>query len=305
VDDPSTNNANVTYCNYNAFLQGAAQLPEEGANTTAVTNFNWQPGRLGNFYLPINSPLIDRGSVTADQVGLYHFTTQTNEVPEGDSTVDIGYHYAANDVDTIWVEDAVPAGATESSDAWSWVSGNPPPYSGLLALQSDINAGTTTHDFFGATNVLMVYTNDALLAYVYLDPANPPSGIYLAWLNSITDQYGQAYWGANVWPWGATNMGPVPQTGLWVRLEVPASQIGLEGVVLDSMLFEVYGGRATWDHLGKTNHSGDTNGDGIPDYLEDANGNGLVDSGEIGWNIVGDLGLNVIIDRPRNGSTLP
>jgi hypothetical protein len=49
----------------------------------------------------------------------------------------------------------------------------------------------------------------------------------------------------------------------------------------------------------------DSNGDGIPDYIEDANGNGLVDSGEIGWNITGDLGLQVIITRPRNGGTLP
>jgi hypothetical protein len=49
----------------------------------------------------------------------------------------------------------------------------------------------------------------------------------------------------------------------------------------------------------------DTNGDGIPDYLEDVNGNGLVDSGEIGWNIVGDLGLQVIITRPRSGSLIP
>ena len=49
----------------------------------------------------------------------------------------------------------------------------------------------------------------------------------------------------------------------------------------------------------------DTNVDGVPDYLEDINGNGQVDSGEIGWNIVGDLGLQVIITRPRNGSTLP
>lgn len=49
----------------------------------------------------------------------------------------------------------------------------------------------------------------------------------------------------------------------------------------------------------------DTNGDGIPDYLEDANGNGLVDSGEIGWNIVGDLGLQVIITRPKTGGQLP
>lgn len=49
----------------------------------------------------------------------------------------------------------------------------------------------------------------------------------------------------------------------------------------------------------------DTNGDGIPDYIEDANGNGLVDSGEIGWNLTNDLGLQVIIVRPRNGSSLP
>jgi hypothetical protein len=49
----------------------------------------------------------------------------------------------------------------------------------------------------------------------------------------------------------------------------------------------------------------DTNGDGVPDYLEDANGNGLVDSGEIGWNIVGDRGLTVTISRPRPNSVVP
>ena len=49
----------------------------------------------------------------------------------------------------------------------------------------------------------------------------------------------------------------------------------------------------------------DTNGDGVPDYLEDSNGNGLIDSGEIGWNIVGDLGLKVIISRPQSGTLIP
>lgn len=49
----------------------------------------------------------------------------------------------------------------------------------------------------------------------------------------------------------------------------------------------------------------DSNADGIADYLSDINGNGLVDSGEIGWNICGDLGLKVIITRPRNGTTIP
>ncbi len=49
----------------------------------------------------------------------------------------------------------------------------------------------------------------------------------------------------------------------------------------------------------------DTNGDGIPDYLEDANGNGLVDSGEIDWQLAGDLGLTVLISQPANNSTIP
>jgi hypothetical protein len=49
----------------------------------------------------------------------------------------------------------------------------------------------------------------------------------------------------------------------------------------------------------------DTNLDGIPDYLEDANGNGVVDSGEIDWLVSGDLGLTVIITQPMNNSTLP
>jgi hypothetical protein len=49
----------------------------------------------------------------------------------------------------------------------------------------------------------------------------------------------------------------------------------------------------------------DSNSDGIPDYLEDANGNGTMDSGEIGWNYTGDLGLTVLITQPPNGSTLP
>ena len=49
----------------------------------------------------------------------------------------------------------------------------------------------------------------------------------------------------------------------------------------------------------------DTNGDGIPDYLSNAAGNGLINSGEIGWNINGDLGLSVLITRPKNNSTLP
>jgi hypothetical protein len=49
----------------------------------------------------------------------------------------------------------------------------------------------------------------------------------------------------------------------------------------------------------------DTNGDGVPDYLEDSNGNGLVDSGEVAWNVLGDLGLQVWITQPGNNTKIP
>ena len=52
----------------------------------------------------------------------------------------------------------------------------------------------------------------------------------------------------------------------------------------------------------------DTDGDGIPDYLEDRNGNGTVDSGETDWqnsNGAADLGLKVWITEPKSNSNIP
>jgi hypothetical protein len=85
--------------NYNAFTNGASRLVPNGANDVIVSNsFNWQTNWLGTYYLPTNSPLINAGSMTnAALVGLYHFTTQTNQVKEANTPLDIGYHYVATD----------------------------------------------------------------------------------------------------------------------------------------------------------------------------------------------------------------
>ena len=49
----------------------------------------------------------------------------------------------------------------------------------------------------------------------------------------------------------------------------------------------------------------DSDGDGIPDWLEDLNGNGSVNSGETVWTNATDLGLKVQITNPRSNSPLP
>ncbi|MBA2341545.1 MAG: hypothetical protein H0V88_14255, partial [Pyrinomonadaceae bacterium] len=42
-----------------------------------------------------------------------------------------------------------------------------------------------------------------------------------------------------------------PAAGQWVRLEVAANLVGLEGKTLNGMAFTLFGGRATWDAAGK------------------------------------------------------
>ncbi len=124
-----------------------------GVSNTNLVSLVYQSGALGKYYQATNSPLLNRGSLTnAGLIGLWHFTSTTNNVKETNSVLNIGNHYVATDA-----------------------SGNP-----------------------------------------------------------------------------------------------------LDG-----------------------------DADGWPDYYEDGNGNGLIESGETDWMDPNDLGLKVLITRPRNGSTIP
>src|SRR2546430_16239080 len=45
--------------------------------------------------------------------------------------------------------------------------------------------------------------------------------------------------------------GSLPPTGVWVRLEVPASAVGLEGNTINGLAFTLYDGQAWFDRAGK------------------------------------------------------
>src|SRR5262245_51723158 len=153
-------------------------------------------------------------------------------------------------------------GSTSIDESWTWVGGNP--YSGAAYHQSNIASGIHQHYFYGATQTLQVNAGDKLYTYVYLDPANMPSTVMLQWNDGNWEH--RAYWGANniVW-WGVDgtesrrHMGPLPAGGGWVKLEVPASAVGLEGKTLNGMAFTLYGGRAWWDKTGKSSGVGSSN----------------------------------------------
>jgi hypothetical protein len=111
--------------------------------------------------------------------------------------------------------------------------------------------------FFGATQTLAVLEGDTLFTYVYLDPANPVREIMIQYrYGPDWNHASRAYWGENLIPWGTDGtatrryMGPLPPAGQWVRLEVPASLVDLEGRTLNGIAFTLYDGRATFDATG-------------------------------------------------------
>src|SRR5439155_6701945 len=84
--------------------------------------------------------------------------------------------------------------------------------------------------------------------------SNPPSEVVLQWYDGSWEH--RAYWGAdNLNYANRYHAGALPPAGQWVRLEVPASTVGLEGRTLNGMAFTLYGGRATWDYTGVTRAS--------------------------------------------------
>ncbi|HYC70098.1 MAG TPA: S8 family peptidase [Opitutaceae bacterium] len=160
--------------------------------------------------------------------------------------------------DVIWVEDAVPSGAwlgTSGGDVWEWVTANPAPYSGFKSHRSAVRPGLHDHTFQNATITMPVDAGDTLFVYVYIDPANPPREIMVSWRDTSFEH--RAYWGENLINYGTNGtasrryVGPLPPAGQWVRLEVPAADVGLVNTVVRAMSFTLYDGSVAWDAAGR------------------------------------------------------
>ncbi|MBT4692385.1 MAG: DUF1553 domain-containing protein [Planctomycetaceae bacterium] len=159
--------------------------------------------------------------------------------------------------DRIWFDDTLPAGAkpTGSPGPWAFVEGpDHPIYSGKNS-STRTGTGLIQHFFTGATDPFVIAENDILFAYVYLDPDNPPETVQLQFNDSTWEH--RAYWGADKAHGAGRNnasnkqLGPLPEVGKWVRLEVPAATVGLKpGAKLNGWAFTQFGGTVHWDQAG-------------------------------------------------------
>jgi hypothetical protein len=157
--------------------------------------------------------------------------------------------------DRAWVDDQLPAGAKQFADVDTWLwTAVPAPFLGAVQHRSVRADGAHQHYFLGATQTMSVGADDVLFAYVLLDPDAPPDEVMLQW--RTTEWLHRAYWGADRLPWGTPgtterrSLGPLPPSGEWVRLEVPAQAVGLGGAEVNGMAFTLWGGAAAWDYAG-------------------------------------------------------
>ncbi|MFO1020073.1 MAG: DUF1549 domain-containing protein [Planctomycetales bacterium] len=156
----------------------------------------------------------------------------------------------------VWVEDELPAGAKPQGEIpWEFVSGdNHPVLSGKKSHHGTAQ-GLKQHFFTDAKQPLIVGEGDKFFAYVYLDPKNPPREIMLQF--HAKDWEHRVVWGEDLIPWGVPDtvsrikMGPLPEKGKWVRLEIDAARVGFkEGNQIDGVAFTQHDGTAHWDKMG-------------------------------------------------------
>jgi hypothetical protein len=133
----------------------------------------------------------------------------------------------------------------------------PAPFTSTRAHQSNLAAGLHQHYFDGATAGLAVASGDRLTTYLYLDADHPPREVMVQWNVGGSWEH-RAFWGENLFNLGTTgtasrqSMGALPASAAWVRLEIPASLVGLENTTVTGVSFTLYDGRAAWGHTGKS-----------------------------------------------------
>ncbi len=156
----------------------------------------------------------------------------------------------------IWIDDELPAGAKPQGDTpWKWVSKSDGQVFFGERASTRSAPGLSQHFFTDANPGLRVGEGDKLFSHVYLDPANPPKTVMLQFNDGTWEH--RAFWGDDLIGFGSGDtpghrpIGPLPEAGKWVRLEVDAAKVGLSpGSVLGGWAFTQHGGTVWWDKAG-------------------------------------------------------
>lgn len=210
-------------------------------------------------YMGINEPRIgapQTAEVTGPEASTVEVVVKSQGNVQGGEVQLLEYGQSADDeidrAERVWFEDRVPA-AAKAEGTWEWDEKKH-----QRSTHTEPPAvGPHGHNFQNAQEGFPIQTNENLYAYVYLPADNPPEAVMLEWddgSGAANRWEHRAVWGTDKFPGyfggGRQQMGSLPAAGQWVRLEVPAAKLGLEGKSVRGMGFQLFGGQAIWGRAG-------------------------------------------------------
>jgi trimeric autotransporter adhesin len=155
--------------------------------------------------------------------------------------------------DLVWMDDDLPP---DSVATGPWVWDTTQKASGTRSHTEPASPGTHQHYFeTDADNSFYLSASDKFVVYVLISPCDPPREIMLQWNSGGWEH--RAFWGEDLIGWGETgtqsrlHVGAIPGAGQWVRLEVPAAAVGLDGRSISGIAFTLYDGQVWFDRAGK------------------------------------------------------
>lgn len=233
--------------------------------------------------------------------------------------------------DIEWFSGELPAGAQAFADGtWEMLTPNDlwspfEPASGVVPLPAGVQpqgsgahhdgGGQGLHQHFVEsvqTPFAVAANGEWLFCWVYLDPNNPPREVMLQWRRDGQPWTNRAVWGGDFIDWGQRStaerrlVGGLPPPGQWVRLEVSAAEVGLNGASLAGIAFTLFDGHAVFGACGAfVPASGQSPGmslETVPEGREWFSGStpaGAVLQGV--WQFISKPGLRAPTDATRTG----
>ncbi|HEY6138900.1 MAG TPA: hypothetical protein VI670_14160 [Thermoanaerobaculia bacterium] len=155
--------------------------------------------------------------------------------------------FPATDIN--WIDDTLPAGMTATGLTWDTSQ----KASGAQSATAGNASGFHEVLFTGATATLTVNPSEAMVSYLLVSVCAAPREIVLGWHTTggswVKAYYGQSLIGGEA---GMVSLGAVPAGGQWLRVQVPASQLGIVGATVDGFDVQTYDGQSWVDRVGKT-----------------------------------------------------
>lgn len=170
-------------------------------------------------------------------------------------------------VETAWIDDTTDIGGQKLGN-WNNVQSDEHPVRSGKTSRRQANDQLIQHQLIHSIEVIKVEESTQLYAWVYLDPDSLPNAIMLQWNDGADDGKSwdhRAVWGSDQIIYGVRKkswegyrrQGELPKAGQWIRLSVPASDVGFKpGTTLSGMAFTQFGGVAYWDQAGRIESDG-------------------------------------------------